>query len=127
MKIHHVALVSRSEENSDRFYRGLLGFEKIRSFTVSAELAGGFFGYDSSLRAMTYVKGEVTFEVFVVKEGATIHPRLHHVGLEVEGRGRFLEKCREMQVEIMEIPKEERIITMIKDFDGNLFEIKESV
>ncbi len=127
MKIHHVALVSGSEENSDRFYRGLLGFERIRSFTVSQELASGFFGYDSSIRAMTYVRGEVTFEVFVVEEGATIHPRFHHVGLEVESRARFLEKCREMQVEIMEIPKEDRIITMIRDFAGNLFEIKESL
>ncbi|NIO04379.1 MAG: hypothetical protein GTN74_07100 [Proteobacteria bacterium] len=125
MKIHHIALVCRSEESSDRFYQDLLGFEKIRSSIVSEELSRGFFGFDSSFRAMTYTKDRMTFEVFVIEEAVGMGPRFNHVGFEVEDRAKFLEKCREMHVEIVEIPKGERIITMIKDFDGNLFEIKE--
>ncbi len=125
MKIHHIALVCRSEESSDRFYQDLLGFEKMRSFTVSEELSRGFFGFESSFRAMTYAKDGMSFEVFVIEEGVAMSPRFNHVGLEVEDRAKFLEKCREMHVEIVEIPKEEKIITMIRDFDGNLFEIKD--
>lgn len=125
MKVQHVALVCRSEENSDRFYRDLLGLERTRSFTVPAELSRGLFGFDCSFEALTYLKDDINFEVFVVKEAVVTRPHLHHVGLEVEDRKKFLERCREMQVQIMEIPKGEKVITMIKDFDGNLFEIKE--
>ncbi len=67
----------------------------------------------------------MTIEVFVVQEAPAIIPYLHHVGLEVEDQEGFLERCREMQVQIMETPKEGRVVTMIKDFDGNLFEIRE--
>ncbi len=125
MKVHHIALVCQSEENADRFYQDILGLERIRSFTVSAELSKGCFGFDQSYQAMTYVRDEMNFEVFVIDKPTVIHPRLHHVGLEVEDLRGFLDKCREMQVEIAEVSKGEGVITMIKDFDGNVFEIKE--
>lgn len=125
MRIHHIALVCRSEENADRFYRVLLGLERTRSFTVPVELSRGLFGVDRTFQAITYLKDEMTAEVFVVEEAPAIIPHLHHVGLEVEDRKRFLDKCREMQVQIMETPKEGKVVTMIKDFDGNLFEIRE--
>lgn len=125
MRIHHIAVVCRSEENADRFYRDLLGLERTRSFTVSAELSRGLFGFDHSFKTLTYLKHDMTIEVFVVQEAPAIILCLHHVGLEVEDRKRFLEKCREMQVQIMETPKEGGVVTMIKDFDGNLFEIRE--
>lgn len=127
MKVRHVALVCRSEENADRFYRDLLGLERTRSFPVPVELSRGLFGFDRSFLALTYLKDDMTFEIFVVEEAPVIRPYLHHVGLEVEDRERFLERCGQMQVEIMEVPKGEKIITMIKDFDGNVFEIMEKV
>ena len=125
MRVHHIALICRSKENVDRFYRDLLGLERTRSFTVSAELSRGLFGFDREFQAFMYLRDDITFEIFVVEGPAVIRPHLHHVGLEVEDRKKFLKKCREMQVQIMEVPKEGKIITMIKDFDGNIFEIKE--
>lgn len=125
MKVHHVGLVCGSKERADRFYRELLGFERTRSFLVSAELARGLFGFDRTFQALNYVKEDLTFEVFVVEEGVVIPPQLHHVGLEVEDLRTFLERCRRMGVQILEVPKGEKIITMIKDFDGNTFEMRE--
>ncbi len=125
MRIHHIALVCRSEENADRFYRDLLGFERTRSYTVPAELSSGLFGFDRGYVAITYQRSGMAFEVFVIEGGAICRPHVHHVGLEVEDQEGFLERCREMQVQIREVPKGGRIITMIRDFDGNLFEIKE--
>ena len=127
MRIHHIALVSRNEDNADRFYHDLLGLEKTRTINVSSELSRGFFNLDQSFQAITYSKDDLNFEVFVVAESPLPHPRLHHVGLEVEDRKRFLARCAEMQIPVMEMSKEGRVIIMIKDFDGNLFEIKEKV
>ena len=124
MRVHHIGLVCSSEENAERFYRGLLGCERTRSYPVPAELSKGLFDFDCTYPAHVYVKDDITVEVFVVEGGAATHPRIHHVGLEVEDMKTFLERCRSMQVQIMEVPKGEKIITMIKDFDGNMFEIK---
>jgi catechol 2,3-dioxygenase-like lactoylglutathione lyase family enzyme len=125
MRIHHIGLVSSSEENADRFYHDLLGLEKTRIFTVPSELSRGFFDLDQSLQAINYSKDDVNLEVFVVAESPVTRPRLDHVGLEVVDRERFLTKCAEMGVLIIERPKGDRVITMIQDFDGNLFEIQE--
>jgi catechol 2,3-dioxygenase-like lactoylglutathione lyase family enzyme len=125
MRIHHVGVVCRSEEDADRFYRDLLGLEKIRSFFVSVALSQGLFGLDRGFPAHTYGKGDLAVEVFVIEEGAVTHPHLHHTGLEVDDLKTFLQKCRDLGVQIMEVAKKEKIVTMIKDFDGNLFEIKE--
>jgi len=37
----------------------------------------------------------------------------------------FLNKCNDMAVKILQIPKEEGFLTFISDYDENLFEIKE--
>ena len=50
--------------------------------------------------------------------------RIDHVCLEVDSLEAFLEACRKMEVEIVQVPKGDAMITFIKDDDGNLFEIK---
>jgi catechol 2,3-dioxygenase-like lactoylglutathione lyase family enzyme len=124
MRIHHIAVVCTSEENADRFYQSLLGLERIRSYSVSAELSNGLFGFERGFQACTYVKGNMNVEVFVIEKSAVTPPSFHHVALEVDDLEVFLKRCREMKVQILQVPKGDKIITMIKDFDGNIFEIK---
>ena len=125
MRIHHVALVCGSEENADRFYVDLLGFEQTRSFLVPADLAGGLFGYEERIQTLTYLKDDMCFEIFVVN-GAHASSPLSHVALAVENKREFLKKCERFQIRIVEVSKGEKTVTMIRDFDGNLFEIKEA-
>ena len=127
MRIHHIGLVCGSEEKADRFYEGLLGLEKTRSFAIGAALSKGLFGFDSGFRALMYGKDDVSFEVFVVEEPVAICPRLCHVAIEVENQATLLERCRKLGIQIMEVPKEGKTVTMIQDFDANLFELKEKI
>jgi catechol 2,3-dioxygenase-like lactoylglutathione lyase family enzyme len=125
LRIHHVALVCGSEENADRFYRDLLGFEQTRSFMVPGDLARGLFGYEGNIQTLTYLKDDTCFEVFVVDEAHPATP-LCHVALAVENKSGFLKRCERFQIRIVEVSKGEKTVTMIQDFDGNLFEIKEA-
>jgi len=125
MRIHHAGLVCRSEANADRFYQDLLGLKRIRSFTVSSDLSSGLFGFNESFQALTYRNDDKMVEIFIVPEMVPSDPHLHHTGLEVDDRKKFVEKCKGMGVQVMEVPKGEKTITMIRDFDGNLFEISE--
>ena len=54
----------------------------------------------------------------------TVQGRIDHVCLAVDKLEAFLEKCRNMGVEIARVPKGDAVITFIKDYDGNLFELK---
>ena len=124
MNLKHVALVCRSEENSDRFYQSLLGLPKLNSKTLSAELSKQLFKVDSEIQIINYGDDELGFEIFVFdkKQGDSI--KIEHVCLAIEDRQSFLEKCRSMAVEILQVPKGDAVIVFIRDYDGNLFEIK---
>jgi hypothetical protein len=52
---------------------------------------------------------------------------LRHVALTCSSEinsDRIFKKCRDLEVEVSQIPKGDRTLTFIRDYDGNLFEIK---
>jgi catechol 2,3-dioxygenase-like lactoylglutathione lyase family enzyme len=53
MRIHHIGLCCRREEDADRFYRELLGLEKADGATVAASLTRPLFGIERA-RAMGF-------------------------------------------------------------------------
>lgn len=130
MRLNHVALVCGSEQNSDQFYRELLGLNKIESKTVPAELCKAIFGVEQAFQLIKYGNDDFMFEVFIASDPDPTPPRsssrlIEHTCLEVDAIDAFLNACAESGVEIRKIPKPHGHIVFIKDFDGNLFEIKE--
>ena len=123
MRLRHVGLTCGSEENSDRFYRDLLGLEKSAVKTLPARLSEAIFNLDAELRIINYTGENVHFEIFITRQLIDQDGRIEHACLEVADLESFLEKCHAMEVEISQISKGEKILTFIKDFDGNLFEI----
>jgi catechol 2,3-dioxygenase-like lactoylglutathione lyase family enzyme len=126
MKVHHSGLACRSEETADRFYEKFLGMKKLERKTVPAALSGAFFGIPSDLTVLNYVLDDVYLEVFVHESARPAAGSPCHICLEVEGLKAFLERARAMSVPIMRARKGDRWVTFIRDFDGNLFEIKET-
>jgi catechol 2,3-dioxygenase-like lactoylglutathione lyase family enzyme len=124
MQLKHIALVCRSEEKSDRFYSDLLGLQKVGSKTIPSTLVNQIFNIDSELKIINYADGNIVFEVFIDDQKIEEENKIAHICLQVGNLRSFLEKCRSMEIEIIQVPKGEAFITFIKDDDGNLFEIK---
>ena len=124
MLLKHVAIACRSEEQSDRFYGGLLGLEKIRSKTLPNALAKQIFDVDSSYKIIDYGNGTLNFEIFIGNPTRSGNGIVEHICLEVDDLDAFLEKYRDMDVKLIRVPKGESVLTFIHDFDGNVFEIK---
>ena len=125
MIIHHVALVCRSEESSDLFYREVLGLEKIQPKILSSELSEKLFQLKNEYPVLNYVGSGIRFEIFISppKEGAG--HRLEHICLEVEDLNALLRRCEEKGVKIIRAAKGDSVIVFVADMDGNLFELKE--
>ncbi len=125
MNLLHVALACSSEENSDRFYRDLLGLTKSASRVLPAALSSAIFGIDSEMKMINYSDGPIYFEIFIKKGEQDGSARVGHCCIEINDISEFLDRCRNMGVKVVQVPKGESVVTFISDYDGNLFEIKQ--
>jgi catechol 2,3-dioxygenase-like lactoylglutathione lyase family enzyme len=127
MFLNHVALVCSSEEKSDRFYKDVLDLEKLQSKVVSSDLSKKIFNLDNEYQVINYGDENIRFEIFISERSDFVEKRLSHVCLNIKNMSLFLKRCAENQVDIIKIPKGDNILVFIKDYDDNLFEIKESI
>lgn len=124
MDLLHVGLTCSSEEKADCFYEGLLGFKKLDPEFLPNEMSTAIFGQDAGVKKIYYAGESFRFEIFVYSNGDYNSRLFDHVCFEVENLEEFLGKCHRNKVDIIRVPKGDYLVTFIKDFDGNLFEIK---
>ena len=124
MILRHVALTCSSEEKSDKFYKNLLELKKSAPKTLPSAISKALFDIDSELKIINYLNEHLHFEIFLAGRNRSGLRRIEHVCLKVDDLEAFLEKCRTLQVKIVQVPKENNLLTFISDDDANLFEIK---
>jgi catechol 2,3-dioxygenase-like lactoylglutathione lyase family enzyme len=124
MHLKHIGLTSSSEENSDRFYGELLGLTKSEPKPLPIELSKAIFNLDTELVMINYQDDHLHFEIFVTAHMEDNKQRISHTCLEIEDLDGFLDKCRRLNVDAAQIPKGDKTLIFIRDFDGNLFEMK---
>ena len=127
MRLKHVGLSCSSEGSADRFYRDLLGLEKSEPKILGADLSRAIFDVDSDLQLINYRDANNHFEIFVSDQIDNPRDRIGHQCLEVQNMPEFIDKCHAMGVKVAQIPKGDKTLTFIKDFDGNLFELIEGI
>jgi catechol 2,3-dioxygenase-like lactoylglutathione lyase family enzyme len=125
MRLQHIALVCSSENECDRFYQEVLGLEKMESKKLPSELSNQIFKIDKECQILNYGSHEIKFEIFIAAKGCSEYKTMEHICIEVYDRNLFIQKCSKMNVEVLQIPRGESILVFIKDYDENLFEIKE--
>ena len=126
MKLHHVAKVSTSLENADLFYEGILGLRKIKVSKLTEDLSKQIFGVARECRMILYGNGTLAIEVFVLGFDPGKGPPFVHICLEVEDREEFLGRCQTAGLVVNRVLKGDSLVIFIEDYDGNLFEVKES-
>lgn len=122
--LQHVAVTCSSEKKADRFYKNLLGLEKSGPKILASSLCMAIFRVDSELLMINYLGESVHFEVFITGHAADRKRQIEHICLKVDDLQCFLKKCDDLDIQVSQIPKGDRILIFIRDYDGNLFEIK---
>jgi catechol 2,3-dioxygenase-like lactoylglutathione lyase family enzyme len=124
MKALHYGLACSSEDTADRFYEKFLGLKKSEPNVIPAALCQPLFGIHSDLTVLNYVGEGLHFEIFIHSGMRPSRESPTHVCLEVEALDAFIERGRATGVPVIRVPKGDRWVTFIQDYDGNLFEIK---
>jgi hypothetical protein len=127
MKIEHIAVASNTENDSDEFFIKLLGLEKIRSFTVSADLMEKFFGIKKEQKIVRYEKDSLSFEVFITNDGSEVKDIFTHSCILIENRDELVDKASSMGYDIVKVSRKNGVgyYLFLKDSYQNLYEIKE--
>ena len=125
MLLNHIALFCSSEEESDSFYCRLLGLKKVNSRLLPSTLAEEIFGIRDELQLINYKNDDISIEVFIGNDKYSDASKIGHVCVEVDDREAFIKEYEAMNLTINKILRDESFLLFIKDFDGNLFEIKE--
>ncbi len=125
VRFNHVAVHNRSRKEAELFYGRILGLDLVYTFTVPADLAQGIFGIPQDLDVFVFGKGDFRIEVFTADAEIPVATAINHICFEIRDRDSFLERCQKEGLDINRIQREQGITVFIKDFNGNLFEIKE--
>ena len=127
MRLHHAALVSSSEANADKFYEDILKLGKIKTYVLKSDLALKIFEIDAECTLILYGNENFAVEVFVPGRVPSKKEPFTHLCLEVKDREEFLARCRSASLEINLVSRGDSQICFVRDLDGNLFEIKQSI
>ena len=121
--LNHVALQCNDKEKVETFFTEVLGLPIKKKFTVSRELSEAIFGIDESVDVEVYDNDETRFEIFIAQ---TEEKRGYgHVCIEIDNKKEFIDRCKRYDIKPMVITKGGKNLLFIRDFSGNLFEIKE--
>jgi catechol 2,3-dioxygenase-like lactoylglutathione lyase family enzyme len=126
LKIEHIAVSSNSEEKADEFFIELLGMRKERDFVVPEDLMAQFFNVKKEQRIIRYENEDLSVEAFITDDKNQVQDTFTHTCLIVEDRIRLIEKAKQLNLEVIQVPRKnsDGFYLFLKDTYGNLFEIK---
>ena len=121
--LHHIALQHNNRKQAEIFFNKILKLPLKKTFTISKELSNKIFKINEEVTVVVYGNKDACFEVFIVKKQTKY--RFEHTCIEINDKKEFIKKCNEYNIKPFYVKKGAKTLLFIKDFAGNLFEIKE--
>ena len=122
MKLEHIAISITDKTDIKKFYRDILGMEKIKEFSLKKSLASEIFNINQETSVFLLEKDELILEIFVTDE--QIKHNFNHICFSVKDRNILVEKAEQNNYQTICIKREFSDLIFIKDKSGNIFEIK---
>jgi hypothetical protein len=121
--LHHVALQYFDRAKAEIFFTKILNLTLKKTFILNKELSNNIFGIQEEVIVDVYSNKDCYFEIFITKRKTKYS--YEHISIEVSKLEEFIKKCRKYNIKPMFIKKGEKTLLFVKDYVGNLFEIKE--
>ena len=124
INLNHIGIMSKNKEDAISFFNKILEFNILYEFQIPESLSYEIFKIHQSLNVIVFGNSLVTIEIFIFPEFKLPEPNIPHICINVEDLEMFLKIVNENNIEIIIGEREGRKKYFIKDFSGNLFEIK---
>jgi len=120
--VQHVALQYKNRKQAETFFTKILGLPLTKTFTVSKELSDSIFKIKEETIVDVYSNEKAYFEIFITK--IQTNHGYEHIGIEINDKEEFIKLCKNYDIEPIFVEKGEKTLLFVKDYAGNLFEIK---
>lgn len=121
--IHHIAVMCTDRVKAEIFFTKILGVPLAKNFLLSAEMTNAIFGVSEKVEVDVFDDGCTRFEVFYEKSKRK--SLFEHICIEVKRKNDFIVRCKEYGLEPFEVQKDGKTLLFVRDFSGNLYEVKE--
>ncbi len=121
--LYHAAVPCDTHANAKTFFETILGLKLVKSFSLDQGLSKEIFSLPQSVDINVYSNDSVTIEVFIHPQKTTA--TYSHLCIGVGNIEVFIEKCKSFGLKPFSVTKGEKQLLFVRDFSGNLFEIKE--
>ena len=120
--VQHVALQYNNRKKAETFFTKILGLPLTKTFTVPKELSDAIFKIKEETIVDVYSNEKAYFEIFITK--IQTNHGYEHIGIEINDKEEFIKLCKNYDIEPIFVEKGEKTLLFVKDYAGNLFEIK---
>jgi catechol 2,3-dioxygenase-like lactoylglutathione lyase family enzyme len=121
--LHHVALQYDDKNKAEFFFTKVLGLKLKKTFTLSKELSKKIFRITEEVVIFVYANDYSYFEIFITNRKTKYS--YEHVSIKIENKNEFIKRCKRYDIKTIIVKKGEKTLLFIKDYVGNLYEIKE--
>jgi catechol 2,3-dioxygenase-like lactoylglutathione lyase family enzyme len=122
IKTSHVALQYSDREKAEIFFKKILLLALKKTFTLSKKLSKDIFEINKDVIVDVYSNNDAYFEVFITKTKTKYN--YEHICIEVDDIEDFVKRCKNYKIEPKYIKKGNKELIFVRDFSGNLYEIK---
>lgn len=119
----HVAVTFSDKEKAATFFEQVLELKKLKEFSVNADFVEKVFGVHEPVDIALYGNDDIKIEVFFVQK--TFPHTFEHICILVKSIEELKKRCEKMNVNFFTADKEGRTLYFMRDYSGNLYEIKE--
>ncbi len=124
MELNHIGITNKSEEQALQFYQDFLGLEKTREILLAPELSEQLFSLSREIKVLVFEKPGIKIEVFI-SDFQHANPNFTHFGIMLDNFSVVTEKAQRSHVDLIIGKHKEKSVYFLKDFSGNLIEIKQ--
>ncbi len=124
MQLDHVGVINKSEEQALKFYRDFLGLEKTKETLLAPELSEQLFSLSKEIKVMVFEGEGIKIEVFI-SDFQPENPNFTHFSIMVDSLSEITERADRFNVDVIIGRHKDKTVCFIKDFSGNLIEVKQ--
>lgn len=124
MELNHLGVTNKNAEQAIRFYQDFLGLEKTREILLPPELSEQLFSLSQEIKVLVFEKPGIKVEVFI-SDFQHANPNFTHFGVMLDNFSEVTEKAQRSRVDLIIGKHKDKTVYFLKDFSGNLIEIKQ--